>query len=182
VALELVESESDEDPLDQVRCGELDLTFALLPLPAGPFGFVELMRDAWMLLVPTDSPLAQRRAAVSLEEAVTLPLIGPRLDRCRMKSDIAERAFESQYLLRTDENGTVHELVAAGVGAGVIAHLAVDLRDERVSALPLEPGVPPRVIALAWHIDRRAQPPANTFIDLARELCAELAVTELSSV
>jgi DNA-binding transcriptional LysR family regulator len=128
VEISLVESESDDELLAAVERGELDLAFALVPLPDGPFASVELLRDPWMLLVPADSPLAHRGEPVSLDDAARLPLIGARLHRCRMQVDAHFRArgLEPTYVFRTDENGTVHGLVAAGVGIGIISRLAID--------------------------------------------------------
>jgi DNA-binding transcriptional LysR family regulator len=176
VEVALVESESDDELLAAVERGELDLAFSLLPLPDGPFASVELMRDPWMLLVSADSPLAGRDRPVSLSEAARLPLIGARLHRCRMHVDahFEARGLEPSYVFRTDENGTVHGLVAAGVGIGIVARLAIDPRDERVVALELGPKVEPRVIALAWHRDRYRQPAVEAFIEQACALCAEL--------
>jgi DNA-binding transcriptional LysR family regulator len=176
VDITLVESESDDELLAAVERGELDLAFALLPLPDGPFASVELMRDPWMLLVPADSPLARRDRPMSLDEAAHLPLIGARLHRCRMQVDAHFRArgVEPSYVFRTDENGTVHGLVAAGIGIGIVSRLAIDPRDERVVALELGPKVAPRVITLAWHRDRYRLPAAEAFISQASALCAEL--------
>jgi DNA-binding transcriptional LysR family regulator len=176
LGISLIESESDDELLASVERGELDLAFALLPLPDGPFGFVELMRDPWVLLVPADSPLAVRGPPVPLREVATLPLIGARLHRCRMDVDAHFRArgLEPRYVFRSDENGTVRGLVAAGVGIGIVPRLAVDPHDERVVALELGPKVVPRVIALAWHRDRYRPAAAEAFVELASELCAEL--------
>jgi LysR substrate binding domain len=134
------------------------------------------MRDPWMLLVAADSPLAGREGPVPLHEVARLPLIGARLRRCRMEVDAHFRArgLEPRYVFRSDENGTVRGLVAAGVGIGIVPRLAVDPQDERVLALELGPTVAPRVIALAWHSDRYRQAAAEAFVQLASELCAEL--------
>lgn len=79
-----------------------------------------------------------------LHEVVDLPLIGARLHRCRMGVDshFRTRGLEPRYVMRSDENGTAHGLVAAGVGVGIVAQLAVNTNDERVVALELEPGYP----------------------------------------
>jgi DNA-binding transcriptional LysR family regulator len=176
VEMSLVESGSDDELLARVERGELDLAFALLPLPEGPFAFAELMRDPWMLLVPVDSPLAKRDEPVSLDEVANLPLIGARLHRCRMQVDahFHSRGLEPQYVFRSDENGTVHGLVAAGMGIGIITQLAVDRNDRRVVALSLASEPSPRVIALAWHRDRYRPPAAEAFAELAPEVCREL--------
>src|SRR5581483_11072710 len=79
----LTESASDPELLACVERGELDLAFAMPPLPDGPFAMVELMRDPWVLLVPADSELASRQESPSLREVAQLPLIGSR--RCRSR-------------------------------------------------------------------------------------------------
>jgi DNA-binding transcriptional LysR family regulator len=174
VPVSLVESESDDNLLAHIERGELDLAFALLPLPEGPFAHTELMADPWMLLVPADSPLAARDA-VPLAEAAGLPLIGARLHRCRMHVDASFNAcgLKPKYVFRTDENGLVHSLVTAGMGAGILPQLAVDPRHKDLTAIPLGPGLPPRIIALAWHRDRHQPPTAQAFITMAQQLCAK---------
>jgi DNA-binding transcriptional LysR family regulator len=176
VEVSLVDSSSDDELLGDLERGELDLAFALLPLPEGPFAFVELMRDPWVLLVPADSPLARHDEPVSLDEFAHLPLIGARLHRCRMEVDahFLARGLKPDYAFRSDENGTVHGLVAAGMGLGIVPQLAVDPHDRRVVALQLGSEPSPRAIALAWHRDRDGSPAAEAFVAIAVELCAEL--------
>jgi DNA-binding transcriptional LysR family regulator len=43
-----------------------------------------------------------------------------------------------------------------------------------VLAVELEPSVPPRVIALAWHRDRYQSRAVEVFVELASELCGML--------
>jgi DNA-binding transcriptional LysR family regulator len=176
VEVQLVESASDPELLAYIERGELDLTFAMPPLPDGPFEMVELMRDPWVLLVPGDSPLAGRREPLPLREAAKLPLIAPRLCASleQIHAHFRARGLAPNYVHHLDENNIVHGLVAAGAGIGLIPRLAVDENDSRVVAVELGPKVPPRVIAIAWHRDRYRLPAAGAFIELAQELCVEL--------
>ena len=75
---------------------------------------------------------------------------------------------------RSDDNGTVQGLVGAGFGAALVPQLAVDPHDDRVSVLELEPQIPRRRVALAWHRDRHRSPAARAFTELAAEVCAEV--------
>jgi DNA-binding transcriptional LysR family regulator len=177
VEVQLVESASDPELLSYVERGELDLTFAMPPLPEGPFAMVELMRDPWVLLVPRDSPLAARRDPLPLPEVAKLPLIAPRLCASleQIHAHFRARGLEPNYVHHLDENNIVHGMVAAGAGIALIPKLAVDPNDERVVVLELGPRVPPRVVAIAWHRDRYRLPAAEAFVELARELCDELA-------
>jgi len=173
VDVTLTESASDEELLQLVERGELDLTFADLPLIEGPFEFVELLRDPWLLVVPKDSPLADRATPPPLREIAQLDLIGFR--QCRSMTQI-EAALRRpiDFVFRSDHNGTVQGLVGAGVGAALLPSLAVDPNDEATRQIELGPNVPPRVIAVAWHRDRYRSPAANAFTELAAEVCAEL--------
>jgi DNA-binding transcriptional LysR family regulator len=134
------------------------------------------MRDPWVLLVPADSSLAMRGAPVSLREAAELPLIGSRVCRSRehIEAQFRARGLEPGYVFHSDENNTVHGLVAAGAGIGLIPKLAVDSNDERVLAVELEPKVAPRVIGIAWHRDRCQSRAAEVFVELARDVCSRL--------
>src|SRR5579885_1655475 len=155
---------------------DLDLSFVMPPLPDGPFAITELLRDPWVLLVPADSPLAARRQPVSLRDVADLPLIGSRLCRSReqLNSHFRARGLSPTYVFESDENTTVHGLVAAGAGVAITPKLAVNPNDERVAVIELGPKVPPRVIAIAWHRDRHRSPAAAAFVELAKELCVEL--------
>jgi DNA-binding transcriptional LysR family regulator len=176
VDVQLEESSSDPVLLAAVERGELDLTFAMPPLPEGPFAMVELMRDPWVLLVPRDSPLAARREPLPLREAANLPLIAPRSCASleQIHAHFRSRGLEPNYAYQLDENNIVHGMVAAGAGIALVPMLAVDEHDERVVAVGLGPRVPPRQIAIAWHRDRYRLPAAEAFVELAQELCAEL--------
>jgi DNA-binding transcriptional LysR family regulator len=176
VDVELEESASDPVLLAAVERGELDLSFAMPPLPEGPFAMVELMRDPWVLLVPRDSPLARRRHPLSLREVAKLPLIAPRLCASleQIHAHFRSRGIEPNYVYHLDENNIVHGMVAAGAGIALIPKLAVDPNDERIAVLELGPKVPPREIAIAWHRERYRLPAAEAFVKLAQELCAEL--------
>jgi DNA-binding transcriptional LysR family regulator len=57
----------------------------------------------------------------------------------------------------------------------MVPALAVDTRDPAVVMLPLGDAVPPRVLCLVWHRDRYRSPAARAFVELAVDLCRELA-------
>jgi DNA-binding transcriptional LysR family regulator len=179
VEVQLTESASDPELLGYIEHGDLDLTFAMPPLPEGPFESVELMRDPWVLLVPHDSPLAARPDPLPLRDVAKLPLIAPRL--CASQDQIVahfrSRGLEPNFVYNLDENNIVHGLVAGGVGIGLIPNLAVDPNDDRVVAVGLGPRVPPREIAIVWHRDRYRLPAADAFVSLAQELFAEFGRT-----
>lgn len=177
VELQLVEVNSDSEPevVSRIETGDLDLAFWILPLPEGPLAGIELISDPYVLVVPAGHPLAQRTRA-GLEDLDDLLLIGNQTCRTTVIAEDALRAvgLEPHVGFRSDDNGTVQNLVAAGLGAALVALLAVDTADERVRVLDLLPSIPPRRIAIAWHRDRHRSPGARAFVELAEQVCAEL--------
>jgi DNA-binding transcriptional LysR family regulator len=176
VDLNLHESSADDELLDLVERGELDVAFVMLPIPDGPFETIELLRDPYVLIARAGSPLAagpQARIADLADE----PLVGNRLCRSSAlaESALRLRGLEPTVAFRSDDNGTVQGLVAAGIGSAVVPRLAVDETDDRVVVLPLEPALPPRLIGLAWHRDRHRSAAARAFVETATALCGELA-------
>ena len=175
VEFELKESSSDDELLGFVERGELDLTFAMLPLPEGPFDAEEVLHDPYVLVVPADHELAAADSG-GLADLGDLPLIGNRACRSTLlaESELALRGFHADVAFRSDDNGTVQGLVGAGFGAALVPLLAVDPTDERVRLLEVEPEIPHRRIALAWHRDRHRSPAARAFLELAAEVCADV--------
>ena len=178
VTVELTESSSDEELLRLVERGELDLAFAMPPLLDGPFDSLELLSDPYVLLVPAEHDLADA-ARASLADVGDLTLIGNRA--CRSTSlaegELAQRGVGLDVAFRSDDNGTVQGLVGAGFGVALVPLLATDPKDDRISVLELDPEIPPRRIALAWHRDRHRSPAARAFVEVAVEVCADVAAS-----
>lgn len=176
VDIHLAEPATDDRLLEALERGEVDLTFSVLPLPEGPFDGVELMRDRFVFLVPADHPLAHRPAPPTLAEIAQLPLIS--FTRCRGVSHAEDQlrvsGTEPNIVFRSDDNGTLTGLVAAGLGAAIVPELAVDPNAEGVVVREVGAIVPPRVLALAWHRDRYRSPAAIGFVEAARQVCAQL--------
>jgi DNA-binding transcriptional LysR family regulator len=165
-----VKEETDAaDLLRLLEHGELDLTFADLPLPEGPFESQEVLVDPYVLLVSAKSELAERDSPPTLRSLSGLPLIGWR------STDEPERYLRGHVpdlnvVFRTDDNGTMTALVAEDMGAAVVPRLVVNPRNPAVTALPLGSRIPPRHIAVVWHRDRYRSAAAEAFVELAREL------------
>ena len=170
------ESADDDVLLAAVERGELDLTFAVLPLSDGPFEAVELMQDPYVLVAPAGSPLAARQP-VPIREIARLPLIGFRQCRTVVQVEAVFRArgVEPDVVFRSGDNGTVQGMVAAGVGSALVPRLSVDENDPRTVILDVDPRIPPRTIALAWHRDRYRTPASRAFVEQAQAVCSQLA-------
>jgi molybdate transport repressor ModE-like protein len=145
--VEITERCTDAQLFELVERGELDLAFCQLPVADGPFEYAELLDDPFVLLVPADSPIAEREDAPSAAEIAEMPLV------------------------HSDHNPTVQGLVAEGVGVAVVPRLVVDPHDPGTRTIELaEP--PPRTVALLWHSERGRTRPAELFVDAVRSVCA----------
>jgi molybdate transport repressor ModE-like protein len=172
VEVTLTESADDEELLAHVERGELDLTFADLPLTDGPFEWVELLRDPYVLVVAAESPLARRDKPPSLREVAELDLISHK--HCRTAKRLEPMfGVPLDFVFRSDHNQTVQALVAAGVGSALVPRLTMDPEDPTTAMIEM-PKLMPRVIALAWHRDRYRTPAARAFVETAEEVTAEL--------
>jgi molybdate transport repressor ModE-like protein len=176
VEIHLAGPRGDDELLELLERAEVDLTFTVFPLPDGPFDGAELLHDPYVLVVRDDSPLAQRTKLPSLAEMAELPLIG--FPGCRGSTHAEERlrasGTEPNVVFRTDDNGTLVGLVAAGIGAAIVPRLTVDPSAEGVVVRDVGSLVPPRVLAIAWHRDRYRSAAAQAFVETAVVVCTEL--------
>jgi molybdate transport repressor ModE-like protein len=175
ISLELSETSNDEALYRGIESGTVDLGFCSLPVASGPFDVIELLTDPHVLLVSSDSPLAGRPSA-SLADLGDTALIGSNLcaSSTVVEKALHDRGIPVDYAFRSDDNTTLQGLVAARFGVALVPLLAVQPGDERVKAVALDPPVPRRRIAVVWHGDRHRSPAARAFIDIAREVSAEV--------
>jgi DNA-binding transcriptional LysR family regulator len=171
VSVRVREESAAADLLRLLEHGELDLTFAELPLREGPFEWAELLQDPYVLLVSARSELADLDTAPSFRDVAKLPLIGRR-STDEPERFLAGRVPELNVIFRTDDNGTLSALVAENLGVSIEPRLVVDPRDRDVKMLPFGSRIPPRALVLAWHRDRYRSQAAQAFVELAREVAA----------
>ena len=173
--LALREAAGDAELLGLVERGELDLAFTMLPALEGPFEAVELLRDPYVLAVAAGSELAGRARPPSLEEIAALPLIAFRSCRNeqRVEAQLRAHGVAPQVVFRSDHNGTVQGLVAAGVGVALVPRLTMDAADERTALIELDGALAPRRLGLVWHRDRNPPAAAAGFVDIARSVCRD---------
>jgi DNA-binding transcriptional LysR family regulator len=173
VGIRVREESAAQDLLRLLEHGELDLTFAELPVRDGPFEWAELLQDPYVLLVSARSELASLESAPSLREVAKLPLIGRR-STDEPERFLAGRVPELNVVFRTDDNGTLGALVAEDLGAAIEPQLVVDPRDRAVKMLPFGSRIPPRTLVLVWHRDRYRSQAAHAFVELAHELAGSI--------
>src|SRR5262245_12061651 len=130
IEVRVTEEPGDDRLLSMVERGELDLTFATGPLPRGPYEAVELTHDPVVLVVPADHPLARRERPPTLHDIAGLRLIAWRSCRgSQVQEFLRSSGIEPRVVFRSDDNWTVHAMVAAGFGAALSHRLTVDERN-----------------------------------------------------
>lgn len=175
VDVTLTESALDDELENLVEGGDVDLSFVMLPTREGaPIEAEQLLIDPYVLIVPRDSPLAGRASPPSLREIGELPLIGYRQCRSMEGIETAMRRAgrEPNVVFRSDDNGTVQGLVAAGIGVALVPRLTLQPTDGSLEVIDMSGLLPPRLIGIAWHRDRYRTPAARAFVETARDLCA----------
>jgi DNA-binding transcriptional LysR family regulator len=172
------EAPTDAALFELVERGELELSFADLPLRPGPFEHAELMSDPYVLLVAADSPLARSNRPAAMDDIAPLPLIGHWTCRVlpRVEAELRSNGVEPNFVFRSDTISTVQALVGAGVGSALVPRLTVDPLDDRTVVVELDEAMPvqPRVISLFWHRDRYRSPAVLGFVDAAQSICAQI--------
>src|SRR5258708_20702066 len=137
VDVQLTELSKDDALLSLLERGELDLSFAILPLQEGPFEAVNLLEDPYVLVVSSKSS-PRERGPLTLADLRSPPLIMTGQPRSLEHTEafIPSRGFELNVVFRSNYNATVQGLAGAGVGAGLCARLTVDERrsDTRILA------------------------------------------------
>jgi DNA-binding transcriptional LysR family regulator len=157
-----VEIHSAEERLRLVEAGGLAAAFVDLPVRGTPFDAVELLTDPYVLLVPADAALARLDRVPSLAEVTSERLLGRS----------AERVGAAVPASSDDVPGDsiVQALVAAGEGAALVPTLAVE-RDHATVALEVGDLLPPRVLGMCWHRDRRVDEVVEALRGAAERSC-----------
>ena len=172
VDVRLVEEHDDRELVAAVERGDIDLSFAMLPVGTGPFEFVHLLSDRYVLLLPCD--VEAPPSPLPLAELRGMRLIGNR--SCRAVPNVEEQleraGIEHEIVFRSDDNTTVQALVAAGVGAALVPRLTVS-DDPAIQVVETDAALVPRQIGIVWPRDRRRSPAARRFVELAQTLCAQ---------
>jgi len=167
--IDVVVGELDDEEVEQaIERGELDIGFVALPVTEAPLETSELVHDPYVLVVAADSPFAASATPPTLAEIGAERLIGFKAHRSVESVEAVLRAagVEPRYAFRSNDNGTVQGLVAAGIGNAIQPRLTVDEADPRIVVRELDE-IPPRVIAIARHRDRYYSAAARAFVDTA---------------
>jgi DNA-binding transcriptional LysR family regulator len=94
------------------------------------------------------------------------------------ESHLAVRGVRPRFVFRTNDNGTVQAMVAAGIGVAMVPLLTTDEQDARTEVVELREPIPPRRLAIVRHRDRYRTPASVAFEDLAAEVASRVEARE----
>ncbi len=174
VEIQLAEQMDDRELVAAVERGELDLSFAVQPVPEGPLEIRNLMRDPYVLITAAGSPLAARRPTVA--ELKEVPMVGyyPGPTEDVPEAFLKGRGITPRIVFRSNDNGTVQGMVRAGLGVALAPLLAVDETDPKIALVELAEPISPRILAMVWHRDRYRPPAAAMFVETTATVAREV--------
>lgn len=178
IEIRLAEQATEVGLLEQLTSGTIDIAFAELPLPDGPFGHAVLFEDHYVVVAASSSDVGRSGTPLGLRDLASLPLIGHSDERPRVEKHLHARHLQAMFVARSDYNTTIQALVREGIGYAVVPRLSVDENDTEVVVLPLEPpdAIEPRLLALVWNTDRALERPIEAFVSATLAACRELGL------
>jgi DNA-binding transcriptional LysR family regulator len=163
----------DSDLLQQIERGSVDLSLVTLPLPPGPLDVLRLLDEPYVLVVPSQSELADRPVT---PPAASVPLVARTKPAhgSHVEAALAAAGWNFEIIRHARTDAEAHAFVSAGSAAAILPRSSVDASDPATVVLELGPGLPPRTIGIAWHRYRRLPPTAERFRQAAVAACATL--------
>lgn len=122
-----------EQVIEMVESGRVELGFGFEPEGETPLAFEPLFVDPFVAIVPSDSPLSDA-ANVSWAQLLNhnfIALQRPSSTRTLLEESLAEKGMELRVTLECHQIATVIQFVAAGLGVSVVPSLC----QEQVAAL-----------------------------------------------
>jgi DNA-binding transcriptional LysR family regulator len=177
VKVQLTEVAKDDALLKLVEQGDLDLCFAIYPLPEGPFEAKELFHDPYVVAVAANSRFAFRGAPPRLKDLRDVPIatFGQGRSVDQVESFLGSRGIKLNVVFRSNYNGSVQGFAAAGGSVALAPLLTMDARNPDTRIVGPVADLPPRVIGIAWHRDRYRSPVARAFVEFAEAFCKRMS-------
>lgn len=174
LSIELVERDENEELIDYLIDGTLDIAFLAGSVNDPRVDTIVLGWDPFLVLLPRQHsyPIPASATAFPAALLIDTPMVGqqPRALQQEIDDRLRPLGIQPRYAFRTNDNGAVQAMVRAGMGPAVMPRLATDLNDPGVRILPLDPPVAPRPILVAQRISAETAPAADDFIDVARHV------------
>ena len=151
--------------LDRLRHGRLDVLLLALPVRGDDVETNPLFREAFMVALPTDHPLASKEQIEErdLDDQNVLLLEEGHCMRDQALAICGTRASDEREELKATSLETLRQMVAAGVGCTLLPALAAapgagSIERGMIQIRPFARPVPTRTIGMVWrrHYPREA--------------------------
>ncbi len=170
--IELVLAEGTSEAVaDWVEAGRVEVGIVQSPTTEGTFAERALMTERFVLLVPLEHPLAQRRE-IDLKAFAAEPFVFFK-GRARLSALAACRdaGFEPRMACESGELETVRALVAAGLGVALLPELAARRARPECALLRVRKPKVERQLSLIAKRGHTASHAAAAFEELLRKAC-----------
>lgn len=155
-----------------VRDGSVDVAFLDVVIDHPDLRLDPVLRDPYVVVTTDDDPvLADLPPGApyptrSLEDR---PLIASEMcdAMVQVEAELAAVGVTPRYAFRTNDNGALQAMVAAGMGAAIMPLLAVDESDPAVRVMATDPPMALRDIVVARRSGPSVLPAAERFAELA---------------
>jgi DNA-binding transcriptional LysR family regulator len=156
VVLHVEESYRSDLLLERLVGADLDLVLAPIVDDIAGLEATEILRDAYVLLVPAGDRLAALDRPLEAADLAGRALVakdcGIPTQRV-LTAALAELDVAMETVVRAHDADTVQQLVAGGVGISVMPRLLVDAADDATRIVPLDHLLPPRRLGLYERAD-----------------------------
>jgi LysR family transcriptional regulator, hydrogen peroxide-inducible genes activator len=174
VRLDLLETQT-RTLVAELSHGRLDVILLALPIDRPDLETLPLFNDRFLLAVPADDPLPERRVTVRDVDARRLVLLED--GHCLREQALAfcKRRNDGNTGFGATSLATVMQMVASGYGVTLVPEIAVEaeVRDERVKLRRFSDPQPQRSVGLAW---RPTSPRRADFLEFGRMVVGALKV------
>ena len=176
LSISLIEHDRNEELVDDLLAGSLDVTFLAGPYEHEDLDLTLLGTDPFVLLLPADSELAHEFPGRKFPTSrlADIALVGehePRSGAGTISSGLRALGVRPRYAFRSYDNGAQQGMVRAGVGPAIMPLLATDPSDPGIVIKILDPIIEPRTIMLGTRMGATRSPATETFMHIAKREC-----------
>jgi len=175
------ESRRDDELLEQLQQGEIDIAFVHAPVLGDDYEHVTLLEDDHVLVVHAEQTERMQAIAGRLDEIAALPLIGYKASStCQLADLFRSHSLEASWLIQSDDSETIYAAVAAGLGVALIPRMGTLSFGPLVWVVEPDCGLPRRRVGLAWSAVRGESGSAQLFVEAALAEASTFARQALS--
>jgi DNA-binding transcriptional LysR family regulator len=184
LAISVVPAEFSSDLVTSLLEGRLDVAFLDIPVDHPDLAVDLVLRDPYVVVTRPDDPLlASHPKGYPMAAIGERPMVGH--EACdalaAIEAHLLAHGVRPQYAFRTNDNGALQAMVAAGMGPALMPLLAVDESDPSVQVVHTHPALPARRVSVARPRGAGLLPAAERLAALAVAAGAALSSTSATA-